>query len=61
MNLPYKITKEEIQAKFEQFGSVEQVDMPLQKGGLCKGFAFVRYANPESAVNAYSVMDRKIF
>ncbi|KAL3814001.1 hypothetical protein ACJIZ3_015269 [Penstemon smallii] len=49
-NLPYTIKEDQLRQVFEPFGTVEQVQMPIDPGtGNCKGFAFVQFARLEDA------------
>lgn len=53
-NIPYSSTAEQIKAKFEEFGPVEEVSLPASEvPGENRGFAFVKFADIESATKAY--------
>jgi len=54
MNLPFAITETELRGYLGKYGEIEDVSIPLRKGGIGMGFAFVRFTEPESAVNAYA-------
>lgn len=40
---------------------MEEVTIPKRKGNIGKGFAFIRFAEPECAINAYSELDQTFF
>lgn len=61
MNLPFKIAEEELRTYFGRYGEIDEISIPLRKGGIGTGFAFVRFMEPEAAVNAYANLDKKIF
>ncbi|CAA9966906.1 Multiple RNA-binding domain containing protein [Pyrenophora teres f. maculata] len=61
-NLHYEVTEDEIRQQFSKHGALEEVHVPLQKAdGKGKGFAFVQFANPSDAVEAYLDNDNTIF
>lgn len=52
------ITKEHIQEIFSDFGTVKEVDVPLDRfNKLCKGFSYIEYSTPQEAENAMKHMD----
>lgn len=52
------ITKEHIQEIFSDFGTIKEVDVPLDRfNRLCKGFSYIEYSTPEEAENAMKHMD----
>lgn len=56
--LTRNITKEHIQEIFSDFGTIKEVDVPLDRfNKLCKGFSYIEYSNPEEAENAMKHMD----
>ena len=61
VNLPFSITETELREYFGKYGEIEEVSLPLKKGGVRTGFAFIRFVEPESAVNAYANLDKKIY
>lgn len=61
MNLPFAISEDELREYFGGFGEIDEISIPLRKGGLGTGFGFIRYMEPESAVNAFGHLDKKIF
>lgn len=61
MNLPFTITHEELRELFEKFGEIQEVEIPLRKGGTGFGFVFIRFATVESTVAAYADLDKKFY
>ncbi|ORY54804.1 uncharacterized protein BCR38DRAFT_145735 [Pseudomassariella vexata] len=57
-NLSYKITEEDIRKFFEQYGSLEEVHLPMDRSGKNKGFAFVAFVESDSAVAAFQKADK---
>jgi nucleolin len=51
-SLPFSSTVEEIQALFKECGTVENVNLLIDRGGRSKGVAFVRFSNNESLQKA---------
>ena len=60
-NIPYHITKEELQNKLKTYGEVEDIHIPLDKTGVARGFAYVRYTNVPDAINAFASLDQTVF
>lgn len=67
-NLNYKMTSEDLNAAFSEFGEVvDCVVMSDKFSGRSKGFGFVTFATPEEAqaaleaLNGKEVMQRQIF
>ncbi|KXL49778.1 MAG: hypothetical protein FE78DRAFT_27998 [Acidomyces sp. 'richmondensis'] len=71
-NLPYSVTKEDLEAEFAQFGNIEEagttdvlafdVHIPLDhKTGAAKGFAYILFNDPEAAKNAFTQKDGSTF
>ena len=61
MNLPFTITHDELRAKFEKYGEVQDVEIPYRKGGQAFGFAYLRFATIEAAVSAYAELDKTYY
>lgn len=60
--LPYSSTQESVAAYFSQAGTVEKVDIIIDKmTGRSKGFGFVEMATDEEAQAAISMFDGKDF
>ena len=57
VNLPWDATKEEIYFTFDKFDSISDVHMPVTKTRLFKGYAFVRFLEFKSALDAIERMD----
>ncbi|KAH6643196.1 hypothetical protein C7974DRAFT_119352 [Boeremia exigua] len=61
-NLHFDVTEEDIRNQFSQFGSLDEIHVPLKKiDGKGKGFAFVQFKDPEDAVKAFDESDGTIF
>ncbi|KAK3996861.1 hypothetical protein QBC44DRAFT_339050 [Cladorrhinum sp. PSN332] len=52
-NLSYTVTEDNVREHFSKFGTLDEVNVPLDKRGQSKGFAMVRYEQPESALAAF--------
>jgi multiple RNA-binding domain-containing protein 1 len=61
MNLPFTITHEELRELFEPYGEVDEIEIPLRKGGQGYGFAFVRFKTVEGSVGAFAELDKTYF
>jgi multiple RNA-binding domain-containing protein 1 len=61
MNLPFTITHEELRELFEKFGEIEEIEIPVRKGGVGFGFAFMRFSTIESTVSAFATLDKTYF
>lgn len=60
-NLPYTITEDDLTKKFESFGPLTEVSLPLDKNtNQPIGLAFITFMLPEHAVKAYHELDGKI-
>ena len=60
LNLARSTTKEELQALFEEFGTVESCDLVLDKDtGGSKGFGFVEMPKQEEAKFAIKKLNNK--
>ena len=61
-NLPYTASRDDIEAAFQPFGPIEEVNFPVdQATGRPKGFAYVKYETTEAAVEALNQMDGSVF
>ena len=60
MNLSFTVTKEELQALFGKYGQIVDIEIPFRKGGRGTplGFAFIRFAETEFAIQAFAELDR---
>ncbi|EPQ55616.1 hypothetical protein GLOTRDRAFT_75766 [Gloeophyllum trabeum ATCC 11539] len=61
-NLAFSCTEDELRDLFQQYGEVNQVHLPLDTSTKQpKGFAYVSFAQPTSAVAAYEALDGRSF
>ncbi|KAF3920038.1 Nucleolin [Orbilia brochopaga] len=61
-NLTYSVTESELTELFDQFGDLDEVHLPVdQKTHNPKGFAYIQYSSPESAITAFQTLDKSIF
>ncbi|KAK6338942.1 Multiple RNA-binding domain-containing protein 1 [Orbilia brochopaga] len=61
-NLTYSVTEEELEELFGQFGDLDEVHLPVdQKTHSPKGFAYIQYSTPSSAITAFQTLDQSIF
>eukprot|EP01018_Ginkgo_biloba_P026341 Gb_17564 [translate_table: standard] len=61
-NLPYSASEDDLVELFSKYGEISQVHLVVDKGTKCsKGFAYVLYMLPESAVRALEELDKSIF
>lgn len=55
-NLPFKVNEESIRHKFEKFGQLTDVSIPLSGDGKVRGFAFINYLKRTDACKAVKAM-----
>lgn len=61
-NLPYSATEDELTELFSRFGDLSEVHLVLNKDTKqSKGFAYILYVLPESAIRALENLDKSIF
>ncbi|KAF3907641.1 Nucleolin [Arthrobotrys entomopaga] len=61
-NLTYSVTESELEELFSQFGDLEEVHLPVDtKKHAPKGFAYIQFASPPSAITAFEALDQSIF
>ncbi|XP_043690007.1 multiple RNA-binding domain-containing protein 1-like isoform X2 [Telopea speciosissima] len=61
-NLPYSATEDDLAELFSKFGNISQVHLVVDKDTKrSKGFAYVLYTLPESALRALEELDNSIF
>ncbi|KAF9261016.1 RNA-binding domain-containing protein [Marasmius fiardii PR-910] len=61
-NLAFSCTKSDLEEIFNPFGTISQVHIPVDPStGQAKGLAYVTFARPEDAVEAYEALDKKSF
>ena len=59
-NLPYKVTSDELNSLFSEFGDiVDAVVITDRASGRSKGFGFVEFADEAAAKKAVDAMDGK--
>ncbi|CDW80921.1 polyadenylate-binding cytoplasmic and [Stylonychia lemnae] len=56
-NLAFEVVKQDIREAFDSYGEIEACDVPMEKPGKCKGFAFVKFKNVEDAKIALEKMN----
>ncbi|KAB5549932.1 RNA recognition domain-containing protein [Coniochaeta sp. 2T2.1] len=56
-NLPYTATEENLRTRFEKFGAIEEVHLPVDSQGKSKGYALVLYEDPSAALAAFQQAD----
>ncbi|KAK0731433.1 hypothetical protein B0H67DRAFT_597319 [Lasiosphaeris hirsuta] len=59
-NLSYKVTEDDIRDHFGAFGTLEEINLPLDNKAQSKGFAMVQFEQSESAMAAFQT-DGTIF
>ncbi|SCV04613.1 LANO_0G11276g1_1 [Lachancea nothofagi CBS 11611] len=60
-NILYTATEVDFRNLFSPFGELDEVHVALDtRTGKSKGFAYVMFKNPDSAVNAYVELDKQI-
>ncbi|KAJ1985004.1 Multiple RNA-binding domain-containing protein 1 [Dimargaris cristalligena] len=61
-NLPYTCTEEDLRKRFEKFGPLAEVHMPIERDTKQpKGYAYILFVLPEHAWEAFRAMDTKFF
>ena len=59
-NLSFRTTKDQLRAEFEQFGTLERVNVVTDRdSGLPRGFAFVEMTNDAEAERAIQALNGK--
>lgn len=63
MNLSYTVTHDELKDYFNQFGEIENVEIPLRKGGagVALGIAYLSFRDTEAAISAFAALDKSYF
>jgi RNA recognition motif-containing protein len=61
MNLPFTITHDELRELFGKYGDIQNIEIPVRRGGQGTGFAFVRFETIEAAISAYAALDKHYF
>jgi RNA recognition motif-containing protein len=61
-NLPFSTTEQQLREAFEQFGEISDVHMPKDRdSGDFRGFAFVEFADAQSADDATNALNETDF
>jgi RNA recognition motif-containing protein len=60
-NLPLDTTKEDLLDFFEKVGKVGHIELLTDKGGRCKGFAFVTMSDSKQQEQVISALDNSQF
>ena len=60
-NLPFTATSEDLNTTFSQYGTVEEVHLPVSRSGDPLGTAFILYRDPQHAVEALRALDKSTF
>lgn len=61
-NLPFSITKEDLQKEFSKFGNIEDITIITDKfSGKSKGFGFITFSDDEDGKKAIAEMNEKEF
>ncbi|KAL1988004.1 hypothetical protein VTN96DRAFT_1528 [Rasamsonia emersonii] len=61
-NLPYDATEADLEPVFSRFGKIEEIHVAFDtRSSTSKGFAYVQYVDPSSAIDAYKTLDGKDF
>ncbi|KAI5991208.1 hypothetical protein EDD15DRAFT_2169533 [Pisolithus albus] len=61
-NLAFSCTDVELQEPFQPFGEIDQVHLPIDSiSKQPKGFAYIKFKQPSSALAAYQALDKKSF
>ncbi|KAG5289464.1 multiple RNA-binding domain-containing protein [Histoplasma ohiense] len=61
-NLLYNASESDMEPLFAPFGKIDEIHVAFDtRHAKSKGFAYVQYANPEAAIQAYRALDGKVF
>ncbi|QSS56917.1 multiple RNA-binding domain-containing protein [Histoplasma capsulatum var. duboisii H88] len=61
-NLLYNASESDMEPLFSPFGKIDEIHVAFDtRHSKSKGFAYVQYANPEAAIQAYKALDGKVF
>ncbi|XBW34508.1 hypothetical protein QEN19_000054 [Hanseniaspora menglaensis] len=61
-NILYTASEEEFKTLFGKYGPIQEVHIALDtRTGKSKGFAYILFANPDDAVNAFIELDKQIY
>ncbi|EEQ86304.1 pre-rRNA processing protein Mrd1 [Blastomyces dermatitidis ER-3] len=61
-NLLYNASESDLESLFSPFGKIDEVHVAFDtRHSKSKGFAYVQYADPEAAIQAFKTLDGKVF
>ena len=61
-NIPFEITEDDIREKFEKFGTISEIHIPINyKTNQSFGYAYISYETVESSIMAINKMDGEYF
>ena len=61
-NIPFEITENDIREKFEKFGTISEIHIPINyKTNQSFGYAYISYETVESSIMAINKMDGEYF
>ena len=61
-NIPFEITEEDIRQKFEKYGQINEIHIPINyKTNQSFGYAYISYETVESTIMAINKMDGQYF
>ena len=61
-NIPFEITEDDIREKFEKFGTINEIHIPINyKTNQSFGYAYISYETVESSIMAINKMDGEYF
>ena len=61
-NIPFEITEDDIREKFEKFGEINEIHIPINyKTNKSFGYAYISYETIESSIMAINKMDGQYF
>ena len=61
MNIPFSTTEQDIRDTFGKYGELEEISIPLGRGGQPKGICFVRFENTDGAIRSFAKFDKTYF
>lgn len=61
-NILYTASEDDFTELFQPFGELDEVHIAVDtRNGQSKGFAYIKFADPQNAINAYIELDKQIF
>ena len=63
MNLSYTVTHDELKQHFGKFGDIDNIEIPLRKGGAGAplGIAYISFRETEAAISAFASLDKTFY